>query len=382
VERERAEPFEDLRQIARPSKVADHDLVSNMSRLDWRRTTIRRAVQVGLVASSIAVLGACSIEDRGPVSTSTSFDGVVHVADETPVAVRHLAFEVSRPSRPINVTLTINASRFITETTGEFAEDVTVSVRADDPATAAFAGSPGDARPGALFALTKLCREGCSSGVTVVVRGAGEARPTDDISISAVLSVSGADHADQTPLGTTLSLSDDGAVVFDGGPPTASAHVAPEVTLSKASPTAHVDLRLRVDPTLLVEPLAFPKVGSLTIRATGDPATHDVLWNHWASPIGRVTVNGEQTGMAPESGAYDIDWLRLCTVGEPCVVDVGIDIAYEDLEFRARVNESVANGSAPPPPSEYRLTIDALARLETFGAGEIPSEGLDLEVTQ
>jgi hypothetical protein len=313
---------------------------------------------------------------------STSFDETVPLTADTPVAVRHLAFEVSPPSRAINVLLTINAHRFITETTGEFAEGVTLSVRSDNPATAAFAGSPGDARPGAIFSLTELCANGCQSGVTVVVRGASDDRPTDDIAISAVLSASGAtsDLTDQTPLGTTLSLRDDGAHTFDGDPSAVTAHVAPTIAVSEGSPKAHVDLRLRVDPRLLTDPLAYPLVGTLTLRATGDPAAHEQLWNHWASPIGLVTVNGQQSGMAPEGAAYDIDWLRLCAAGEPCAVEIGIDIEYEDLVRLARVNAAVANESAPPPPPEFQLTLDAVARLETFDGQELLGDGLMLEL--
>jgi hypothetical protein len=253
-------------------------------------------------------------------------------------------------------------------------------VRSDDPAITAFAGSPGDARPGAIFSLTEPCWNGCKSGVTVVVRGTSDARPTDDIAISAVLSVASKDNADPSPLDTTLSLSNDGARAIQGSPSVVAAQVAPTLEVSEVAPSAHVDLRLRVDPDLLTEPAAFPLVGSLILRATGDPATHDLLWNHWASPIGRVTVNGEQTGMAPESGAYDIDWLRHCAADAACDVEVGIDIEYDDLAFRARVNPAVANESEPPPPPDFRLTVDAVARLEAFDGRELPGDGLRLEV--
>ena len=217
---------------------------------------------------------------------------------------------MSPPAHAINVLLTINAHRFLTETTGEFAEDVTLSVRSDDPGTAAFAGSPGDARPGVLFSLTELCSKGCKSGVTVVIRGTSEARPAEDIAISAQLSVSGM-VGDQRPLGTTLALRADPSPTLDDSH-AVSASVAPTIAVSEGVPNAHVDLRLRVDPELLTEPLAYPLVGSLTLRAIGDPATHAQLWSHWASPIGRVTVAGESTGMAPESGGVRH---RLASVG-------------------------------------------------------------------
>ena len=344
--------------------------------------TVRRRARFGAVVGLIAMVGGACIggELAGPPSVSTSMEETVHLTAEKPVAVRHLAFEVSPPTGGMNVVLTINAHRFVTETTGEFAEDVALSVRSDDPATSAYAGSPGDARPGAIFSLTELCAKGCESGVTVVVRGTSDARPTDDIAISAQLTASGT-TGDRTPLDTTLSLRDDRANTFDGDPPVVAAHIAAPIAVSDASPQAHMDLRLRVDPKLLTDPLTFPRVGSLTLRAIGDPAAHELLWNHWASPVGRVTVNGQQMGMAPESGAYDIDWLRLCTPGESCDVEIGIDIEYEDLVRRARVNAAVANESAPPSPQEFRLTLDALAQLETFDGSELPSDGLALEVT-
>jgi hypothetical protein len=284
---------------------------------------------------------------------------------------------VSPPSRGINVRLRINAHRFITETTGEFAEEVTLSVRSDDPATAALAGSPGDARPGAIIALTELCAKGCKSGVTVVVRGTSDARPIEDIAISAELSATGT-TGDQSPLGTTLSLRDDGAVTFDGNPAAVITHASQTIAVSPASPKARANLRLHVDPKLLTAPPAFPIVGSLTLRATGDPATHEQIWNHLGTPVGRLTVNGMETGMAPESGAYDIDWLRLCTAGEACEIEIGLEVDYNRLASLARVVAAVANKSAPPPPPEFRLTLDALARLEAFDASELPSDGLTL----
>jgi hypothetical protein len=232
--------------------------------------------------------------------------------------------------------------------------------------------------------LTELCANGCESGVMVVVRGTGDERPTEDIGISATLSASASspDLTNASPLGTTLSLVDDEAEQFLGDPPLILDHVASKIAVSEATPTAHIGLRLRAEPQRFSDPLTYPQGGRLTLRVTGGPAAHDHLWQHWAASIGRLTVNGESMGLAPESGAYDIDWLRLCTAGEPCDVEVGVDIEYEDLLFRARVNGSVANESAAPPPPEFRLTLDAVARLEAFDGGELGSDGLTLEVAQ
>lgn len=361
-----------------------------MKKTSWRGPPINRERAVpragarlwALVTVIVLVSGGCIgiIEAPAPPTTSTSLDETVHLRADEPVAVRHLAFEVTSPSRGIDVKLVINANRFITETTGEFAEDVTLSIRSDDPETTAFVGSPGDARPGAIFSLTDLCARGCQSGVTVVVRGTSDARPIDDIAISAVLSATAATN-EQSAMGTTLSLRDDGATTFDGDPATVRASAAPAIAVSPAAPKAHVDLHLHVDPMLLYDPLAFPLVGSLALRANGDPTTHEQLWNPLGMPAGRVTVDGQPMGMAPESGAYEIDWLRLCTPRKACDVEIGIDVDYDQLAMQAQVTAAVSNRTASPPPPSFQLTVEALARLETFDGSPLPSEGLTLTAT-
>ena len=180
----------------------------------WLGFRLSGSLSAVLALSSLASVGCIGIiEPPPPPYKSTSLDETVHLAKEQPVAVRHLAFEVSPPDRGINVTLTINAHRFITENAGEFAEEVTLSVRPD---------------------------------------------------------------------------------------------------------------------------------------------------------------------LAPESGAYDIDWLSLCEAGEDCDVEVGIDFEYDRLASQARVTSAVDNRSAPPPPAEFRFVVDALARLEAFDGPELTGGELKL----
>lgn len=347
----------------------------------WQPVALPNLAHRAVLAGLIAILaGGCIVEPPGPPTASTSFRQTVHLDAERPTAARHLLFEVSRPARDIHVELMITAHRFLTENTGEFAEDVSVSVRPDDPATTVAVGSPGDARPGAIVSLTELCAQGCKSGVMVLVRGTIDARPTDEIAISTELSASGS-TGDQSPLGTTLSLSDDEASAFDGDPTAVTARVAPMVSVSEAFPTAHLDLVLDVDAESLTDQLVYPLVGSITLRVTGDPATHEQLWSHWASPIGRLSVNGEVSSLAPEGAAYDIDWLPLCEAATACEVQIGVDIDYDTLISRARVAAAVANRSAPPPPSEFRLTLDAVARLEAFDRRGMSGAGLELRLS-
>lgn len=335
---------------------------------------MRRLASAWLVA---IIVGGCIIEPSPPPTASASLTQRVQLDAEHSVAVRHLVFEMSPPARDTDVRLVINAHRFLTENTGAFADGVTLSVRSDD-ATTTLAGSPGDARPGAIVSLTGLCAHGCKSGVMVVVR-AGDGRPVDDIAIEAELRASGR-TSDQTPLGTSLSLRSDDANTFDGIPTAVTARVARMVTVNAASPTAHVDLALHVDAGLLADPLAYPLVGSVSLRVTGVGISHDQLWNHVGSPIGRVTVNGVEASLAPESAAYDIDWLRLCTPGKACDIAIGVDIDDATLTRIAQVAAALANHTAPPPP-EFKLTIDTVARLESF-EGSLPSDGLSLEVQE
>ena len=292
------------------------------------------------------------------------------------MAVRHLTFEVSPPKRGLNASLAIKATR-ITGDKSEFPDGVTISVVADDLLLrAATSGVTEGSLPGSTILLTDYCAEGCRGGVTIVVRGAADARLAEDIRVEAVLSGYGT-SSNQDPLGTTLTITADADPTFDGTPTSVVATLARTVEVSQASPDGHLSVSLRVDPDALVAPLDYPLVGTFSLRAVGQGASGELLTSYYL-PLGRMTVNGRPVGMSTAHGLVDLDWLGLCAADRGCDVTIEVDLTYARLSQLAHVGAAVDNRSLSAPPSSFELRFSLEASLEAFDQRPLPAGSVTL----
>lgn len=325
----------------------------------------------------LALVGAgCTIEPPAPPSTSTSHEQVVHLTAASPVAVRHLTFEISPPKRGLNASLAIEATR-VTGDKSEFPDGVTISVVADDlRLRSETSGVTVGSLPGSTILLTDYCAEGCLGGATIVVRGAAHARLAEDIRLKADLSASGT-SSNQDPLGTTLTITADGDPTFDGMPGTIVATVERTVVVSQASPDGHLSVSLHVDANALMRPLDYPLVGTFRLLAVEQGTNGELLTSYYL-PLGRMTVNGRPVGMSTTHGLVDLDWLGLCAPDRDCDVTIEVDLTFARLSDLAEVGAAVDNRTLSAPPSSFELRLSLEASLEAFDHRPLPAGSVTL----
>ncbi len=349
-----------------------------------RRPPVRHRVREAVLATGAVsdLAAACIGGELGTISAKATFQTDVHLAPDSPVAVRHLTLGATPVADPEGAGITIRATRIRADGGHESPAGVTVSVRPDDPTAILWqAGHPDESLPGAQLMFLGGCREGCRSGVTIVVRAAPGATSTEDVRILADLLVI-SPFKDRQSLDVTPSITEDADRRFDGSPPTALATASSTIVLSGASPLVHVDLRIRAKGQALGKARAFPLVGSLVLRGVGDATTHAALSSYLGSAIGFVKVGSGGYSLASEGNPADLDWLRLCPATGDCDVTVGLDFSYENQASTARVNAAVANNPSPSLPTTFRTELQAIAILEAFDGRTIDADSVSLTATE
>jgi hypothetical protein len=330
------------------------------------------------VAAIAANTAGCIGGELGTDHVETKFESAVRLSQDEPVASRHLTFVADAAPAASEARINIWVSKARADGVYERPDNVSVSVRPDDPAVVRPQGPPYEAVPGARLGVIGWCREGCELGVTIVAQSTS--REPMDLRLIAemmVLAPSGA----QPSLATDAPphISEDADRAFDGAPQAAVDTAQASVEVLPTRPTTHLDVRVQASASAIAARRTSPLIGSLVVRLAGDDRTHELLTGRSDYALGYVALSGQSTPLASEGADTEVDWLGACPETGDCSVTVGIDLSYQQLMGAARA----ASGYATPEPKvdAFRLQLEATALLEALDTSTVEPGAVTVTIT-